>query len=183
MKKNLNTPYLKDWFVDISKQTIYSEAFTASSTIPSYLISTILGYYCALKIISREAISVTGMRNEFDLTMTHQRRSSDNAVDIITEDSHPPQLLILLWNLSISWVSKGGLTICTKVNSNDMLQNRGGLSQHFNLGLSGKNSGFERPRATGFKSFGCCHSRLQSIMLKECGRIYFNPIHTFTEDL
>ncbi|GJS58447.1 hypothetical protein Tco_0653231 [Tanacetum coccineum] len=62
----------------------------------------------------------------------------------------------------------------SNVTTNDMFQQWRALTTVINLCLTGKTSGFERPRAQCYKSFGVLSIKLTSTMLKGCGKNLLN---------
>nr|GEX86640.1 hypothetical protein [Tanacetum cinerariifolium] len=144
VKKSQSNPIYKIT-VDILKHTNFFRAFTASSTIPSIYIQqfwdtvrydkTAGCYKCQLdkqwfdltKDTLRDALQITLVNNNQAFTSPS---SSDALINFVNELGYPK----LVRNLS-------------KVVTNDMFQPWKALTTIINLCLTGKTSGFERPRA------------------------------------
>nr|GEU56541.1 retrovirus-related Pol polyprotein from transposon TNT 1-94 [Tanacetum cinerariifolium] len=109
--------------VDILKHTNFFRAFTASSTIPSIYIQQ---FWDSIRF-DKEALQITLVNNNQAFISPP---SSDALINFVNELGYPK----LVKNLS-------------NVVTNDMFQPWRALTTIINLCLTGKTSGFERPRA------------------------------------
>ncbi|GJT90145.1 hypothetical protein Tco_1078990 [Tanacetum coccineum] len=132
--------------VDILKQTNFFRAFTASSTIPAIYIQQFWDTIC----FDSKAGSYKCQLDEqwFDLTKDTLRDSSSyhSSPDNNRAFSPPPTPDTL-----VEFVNKLGypkeVIHLSNVTTNDMFQPWRALTTIINLCLTGKTSGFERPRA------------------------------------
>ncbi|GJX77997.1 hypothetical protein Tco_0324808 [Tanacetum coccineum] len=131
--------------VDILKQTNFFRAFTASSTIPAIYIqqfwdticfdSKAGSYKCQLdeqwfdltKDTLRDALQITPVDNNRAFSPPP---TPDTLIDFVNELGYPKEVIHL-----------------SNVTTNDMFQPWRALTTIINLCLTGKTSGFERPRA------------------------------------
>ncbi|GJV58554.1 hypothetical protein Tco_1459559 [Tanacetum coccineum] len=131
--------------VDILKQTNFFRAFTASSTIPAIYIQQFWDTIC----FDSKAGSYKCQLDEqwFDLTKDTLR----DALQITPVDNnrasnpHPTPDTRVEFVTKMGW-SKGVIHL-SNVTTNDMFQPWRALTTIINLCLTGKTSGFERPRA------------------------------------
>ncbi|GJZ83990.1 hypothetical protein Tco_0649163, partial [Tanacetum coccineum] len=130
--------------VDILKQTNFFRAFTASSTIPAIYIQQFWDTIC----FDSKAGSYKCQLDEqwFDLTKDTLRDALQiTPVDNNRAFSHPTPDTRVEFVTKMGW-SKGVIHL-SNVTTNDMFQPWRALTTIINLCLTGKTSGFERPRA------------------------------------
>nr|GEY11762.1 monodehydroascorbate reductase [Tanacetum cinerariifolium] len=166
--------------IDILKHINFFRAFTASSTIPSIYIQQLWDtirydksagcYRCQLdeqwfdltKDTLRDALQITPVNNNEAFTSTP---SSDALINFVNEFGY----LKLVRNLS-------------NVVTNDMFQPWRVLTTIINLCLTGKTSGFERPRAPVQQILWGVVTRTHIDYAKRICEEFTQSIHTFIED-
>nr|GEW77446.1 monodehydroascorbate reductase [Tanacetum cinerariifolium] len=166
--------------VDILKHTNFFRAFTASSTIPSIYIQQFWNtvrydksagcYRCQLdeqwfdltKDTLRDALQITLVNNNQAFTSPP---SSDVLINFVNELGYPK----LVRNLS-------------NVVTNDMFQPCRALTTIINMCLTGKTSGFERPRAPVLQILWGVVTRAHIDHAERIWEEFTQSIHTFIED-
>ncbi|GKA43504.1 hypothetical protein Tco_0736228, partial [Tanacetum coccineum] len=108
--------------VDILKQTNFFRAFTASSTIPAIYIQQFWDTICF-----DNALQITPVDNNRAFSSPP---TLDTLVEFVNKLGYPKEVIHL-----------------SNVTTNDMFQPWRALTTIINLCLTGKTSGFERPRA------------------------------------
>ncbi|GJW94840.1 hypothetical protein Tco_0174512 [Tanacetum coccineum] len=166
--------------VDILKQTNFFRAFTASSTMPAIYIqqfwdticfdSKAGSYKCQLdeqwfdltKDTLRDALQITPVDNNrvFSPPLT-----LDTLIDFVNELGYPKEVIHM-----------------SNVTTNDMFQPWRALTTIINLCLTGKTSGFERPRAPVLQILWGVVNRAYIDYAKRMWEEFTQSIHTFTED-
>ncbi|GJX37714.1 retrovirus-related pol polyprotein from transposon TNT 1-94 [Tanacetum coccineum] len=142
--------------VDILKQTNFFRAFTASSTIPAIYIQQFWDTIC------------------FD---NHTQLVDNNRPSLILPTPDLPLL-----NLSMSWGIQRKSYTCL-MSPLMTCSNHGGHSQTIiNLCLTGKTSGFERPRAPVLQILWGVVNRAHIDYAERMWEEFTQSIHTFTED-
>ncbi|GKA94441.1 hypothetical protein Tco_0816479 [Tanacetum coccineum] len=166
--------------VDILKQTNFFRAFTASSTIPAIYIQQFWDTIC----FDSKAESYKCQLDEqwFDLTKDTLR----DALQITPVDNNrafsPPPTPDTL----IEFVNKLGypkeVIHLSNVTTNDMFQPWRALTTIINLCLTGKTSGFERPRAPVLQILWGVVNRAHIDYAERMWEEFTQSIHNFTED-
>ncbi|GKB66902.1 hypothetical protein Tco_0928314 [Tanacetum coccineum] len=166
--------------VDILKQTNFFRAFTASSTIPAIYIQQFWDTIC----FDSKAGSYKCQLDEqwFDLTKDTLR----DALQITPVDNNrafsPPPTPDTL----VGFVNKLGypkeVIHLSNVTTNDMFQPWRALTTIINLCLTGKTSGFERPRAPVLQILWGVVNRAHIDYAERMWEEFTQSIHTFTED-
>ncbi|GJV18938.1 hypothetical protein Tco_1367958 [Tanacetum coccineum] len=166
--------------VDILKQTNFFRAFVASSTIPSIYIQqfwdtirydkTAGGYKCQLdeqwfdltKDILRDALQITPVdsNNAFSSPPT-----PDALIKFVNDLGYPKVVRHL-----------------SNVMTNDMAQPWRALTTIINLCLTGKTSGFERPRAPVLQIIWGVINQAHIDYAERMWEEFTQSIHTFTEE-
>ncbi|GJX80238.1 hypothetical protein Tco_0328387 [Tanacetum coccineum] len=180
-EEKITTPSIFKIAVDILKQTNFFRAFTASSTIPAIYIQQ----FCYTIRFDSKARSFQCQLDEqwFNLNQDTLRDALQiTPVDKTRAFSSPPTPDTLL-NLS----NKLGYPkeeICTWSISptNDMFQPWRALATIINLCLTGKTSGFERPRAPVLQILWGIVNRAHIDYAERMWEEFTQSIHTFTED-
>ncbi|GJU13016.1 monodehydroascorbate reductase [Tanacetum coccineum] len=166
--------------VDILKHTNFFRAFTASSTIPAIYIQqfwdticydrTDGGYKCQLdeqwfnltKDTLRDALQITPVNNNKAFTSPP---TQDTLINFVNGLGYPKQVKHL-----------------SNVVTNDMFQPWRALTTIINLCLTGKTSGFERPRAPVLQILWGVINRAHIDYAERMWEEFTQSIHTFTED-
>ncbi|GJZ35476.1 hypothetical protein Tco_0581293, partial [Tanacetum coccineum] len=166
--------------VDILKQTNFFRAFTASSTIPAIYIQQFWdtirfdrkagSFKCQLdeqwfnlnQYTLRDALQITPVDNNraFSSPPTH-----DTLVEFVNKLGYPKEVRHL-----------------SNVTTNDMFQPWRALATIINLCLTGKTSGFERPRAPVLQILWGIVNRAHIDYAERMWEEFTQSIHTFTED-
>ncbi|GJR72047.1 hypothetical protein Tco_0084412 [Tanacetum coccineum] len=166
--------------VDILKQTNFFRAFTASSTIPAIYIqqfwdticfdSKAGSYKCQLdeqwfdltKDTLRDALQITPVDNNRAFSPPP---TPDTLVEFVNKLGYPKEVIHL-----------------SNVTTNDMFQPWRALTTIINLCLTGKTSGFERPRAPVLQILWGVVNRAHIDYAERMWEEFTQSIHTFTED-
>ncbi|GJZ44736.1 hypothetical protein Tco_0592332 [Tanacetum coccineum] len=166
--------------VDILKQTNFFRAFTASSTIPAIYIqqfwdtiffdSKAESYKCPLdeqwfdltKDTLRDALQITPADNNRALSPPP---TPNTLIDFVNELGYPKEVIHL-----------------SNVTTNDMFQPWRALTTIINMCLTGKTSGFERPRAPVLQILWGVVNRAYIDYAEKMWQEFTQSIHTFTED-
>ncbi|GJR55831.1 hypothetical protein Tco_1406352 [Tanacetum coccineum] len=166
--------------VDILKQTNFFRAFTASSTIPAIYIqqfwdticfdSKAGSYKCQLdeqwfdltKDTLRDALQITPVDNNRAFSPPP---TPDTLIDFVNELGYPKEVIHL-----------------SNVTTNDMFQPWRALTTIINLCLTGKTSGFERPRAPVLQILWGVVNRAYIDYAERMWEEFTQSIHSFTED-
>ncbi|GJU22145.1 hypothetical protein Tco_1155487 [Tanacetum coccineum] len=166
--------------VDILKQTNFFRAFTASSTIPAIYIQqfwdticydrTDGGYKCQLdeqwfnltKDTLRDALRITPVNNNKAFSSPP---TQDTLINFVNDLGYPKEVKHL-----------------SNVVTNDMFQPWRALTTIINLCLTGKTSGFERPRAPVLQILWGIINRAHIDYAERMWEEFTQSIHTFTED-
>ncbi|GKE63530.1 hypothetical protein Tco_1513897, partial [Tanacetum coccineum] len=166
--------------VDILKQTNFFRAFTASSTIPAIYIQQFWDTIC----FDSKAGSYKCQLDEqwFDLTQDTLRDALQiTPVDKNRAFSSPPTP-----DTIIEFVNELGypreVRNLSNVTTNDMFQPWRALTTIINLCLTGKTSGFERPRAPVLQILWGVVNRAHIDYAERMWEEFTQSIHTFTED-
>ncbi|GKB67479.1 hypothetical protein Tco_0928891 [Tanacetum coccineum] len=150
--------------VDILKQTNFFRAFTASSTIPAIYIQQFWDTIC----FDSKAGSYKCQLDEqwFDLTKDTLRDALQiTPVEFVNKLGYPKEVIHL-----------------SNVTTNDMFQPWRALTTIINLCLTGKTSGFERPRAPVLQILWGVVNRAHIDYAERMWEEFTQSIHTFTED-
>ncbi|GJV45804.1 hypothetical protein Tco_1430340 [Tanacetum coccineum] len=166
--------------VDILKQTNFFRAFTASSTIPAIYIqqfwdticfdSKAGSYKCQLDEQWFDLTQDT-LRDALQITPVNKNRAfsppptPDTLIKFVNELGYPREVI----NLS-------------NVTTNDMFQPWRALATIINLCLTGKTSGFERPRAPVLQILWGVVNRAHIDYAERMWEEFTQSIHNFTED-
>ncbi|GJS50690.1 hypothetical protein Tco_0624052 [Tanacetum coccineum] len=166
--------------MDILKQTNFFRAFTASSTIPAIYIqqfwdticfdSKAGSYKCQLdeqwfdltKDTLRDALQITPVDNNRAFSSPP---TPDTLVEFVNKLGYPKEVIHL-----------------SNVTTNDMFQPWRALATIINLCLTGKTSGFERPRAPALQILWGIVNRAHIDYAERMWEEFTQSIHTFTED-
>ncbi|GJR04490.1 hypothetical protein Tco_0527474 [Tanacetum coccineum] len=166
--------------VDILKHTNFFRAFTASSTIPAIYIQqfwdticydrTDGGYKCQLdeqwfnltKDTLRDALRITPVNNNKAFS---SHPTQDTLINFVNDLGYPKEVKHL-----------------SNVVTNDMFQPWRALTTIINLCLTGKTSGFERPRAPVLQILWGIINRAHIDYAERMWEEFTQSIHTFTED-
>ncbi|GJV93262.1 hypothetical protein Tco_1541075 [Tanacetum coccineum] len=166
--------------VDILKHTNFFRAFTASSTIPAIYIQqfwdticydrTDGGYKCQLdeqwfnltKDTLRDALQITPVNNNKAFSSPP---TQDTLINFVNSLGYPKEVKHL-----------------SNVVTNDMFQPWRALTTIINLCLTGKTSGFERPRAPVLQILWGVINRAHIDYAERMWEEFTQSIHTFTED-
>ncbi|GJU23547.1 hypothetical protein Tco_1156889 [Tanacetum coccineum] len=166
--------------VDILKQTNFFRAFTASSTIPAIYIqqfwdtirfdSKAGSYKCQLdeqwfnlnQDTLRDALQITPVDNNRAFSSPP---TPDTLVEFVNKLGYPKEVMHL-----------------SNVTTNDMFQPWRALATIINLCLTGKTSGFERPRAPVLQILWGIVNRAHIDYAERMWEEFTQSIHTFTED-
>ncbi|GJT40011.1 monodehydroascorbate reductase [Tanacetum coccineum] len=166
--------------VDILKQTNFFRAFTASSTIPAIYIqqfwdtirfdSKAGSYKCQLdeqwfnltQDTFRDALQITPVDNNRAFSSPP---TPDTLVEFVNKLGYPKEVMHL-----------------SNVTTNDMFQPWRALATIINLCLTGKTSGFERPRAPVLQILWGIVNRAHIDYAERMWEEFTQSIHTFTED-
>ncbi|GJX30890.1 hypothetical protein Tco_0240745 [Tanacetum coccineum] len=166
--------------MDILKQTNFFRAFTASSTIPAIYIqqfwdticfdSKAGSYKCQLdeqwfdltKDTLRDALQITPVDNNRAFSSPP---TPDTLVEFVNKLGYPKEVIHL-----------------SNVTTNDMFQPWRALTTIINLCLTGKTSGFERPRAPVLQILWGVVNRAHIDYAERMWEEFTQSIHTFTED-
>nr|GEZ95120.1 monodehydroascorbate reductase [Tanacetum cinerariifolium] len=149
--------------MDLLKNTNFFRAFTASSTISSIYIQQFWDMWFVLtKDTLREALQITPINNNQPFISPI---SSDTLINFINELGYPK----LVRNVS-------------NVVTNDMFQPWRALLTIINLCLTGKTSGFERPRAHVLQILWGIVKQANIDYAERIWEEFVQSIHTFIED-
>ncbi|GJR82399.1 hypothetical protein Tco_0153184 [Tanacetum coccineum] len=166
--------------VDILKQTNFFRAFTASSTIPAIYIqqfwdtirfdSKAGSYKCQLdeqwfnltQDTLRDALQITPVDNNRAFSSPP---TPDTLVEFVNKLGYPKEVMHL-----------------SNVTTNDMFQPWRALATIINLCLTGKTSGFERPRAPVLQILWGIVNRAHIDYAERMWEEFTYPSTTFTED-
>ncbi|GJX84758.1 retrovirus-related pol polyprotein from transposon TNT 1-94 [Tanacetum coccineum] len=166
--------------VDILKQTNFFRAFTASSTIPAIYIQQfwdticydriVGGYKCQLdeqwfdltKDTLRDALQITPVNNNKTFASPP---TPDALIQFVNDLGYPKEVRHL-----------------SNVVTNDMFQPWRALTTIINLCLTGKTSGFKRPRAPVLQILWGVINRAHIDYAERMWEEFTQSIHTFTED-
>ncbi|GJS89751.1 hypothetical protein Tco_0772387 [Tanacetum coccineum] len=166
--------------VDILKQTNFFRAFTASSTIPAIYIQQFWDTICfdskagSYKCQLDEQwfdLSQDTLRDALQITPVDKNRAfsppptPDTLIKFVNELGYPREVI----NLS-------------NVTTNDMFQPWRALATIINLCLTGKTSGFERPRAPVLQILWGVVNRAHIDYAERMWEEFTQSIHNFTED-
>ncbi|GJX94904.1 hypothetical protein Tco_0349490 [Tanacetum coccineum] len=178
-KKSQSNPIYKI-ALDILKHTNFFRAFTASSTIPAIYIQqfwdticydrTDGGYKCQLdeqwfnltKDTLRDALQITPVNNNKAFSSPP---TQDTLINFVNDLGYPKEVKHL-----------------SNVVTNDMFQPWRALTTIINLCLTGKTSGFERPRAPVLQILWGIINRAHIDYAERMWEEFTQSIHTFTED-
>ncbi|GKC94636.1 hypothetical protein Tco_1160078 [Tanacetum coccineum] len=178
-EKSQRSPIFKI-VVDILKQTNFFRAFTASSTIPAIYIqqfwdtirydSKAGSYKCQLdeqwfnltQDTLRDALQITPVDNNRAFSSPP---TPDTLVEFVNKLGYPKEVLHL-----------------SNVTTNDMFQPWRALTTIINLCLTGKTSGFERPRAPVLQILWGVVNQAHIDYAERMWEEFTQSIHTFTED-
>ncbi|GJR18331.1 hypothetical protein Tco_0966858 [Tanacetum coccineum] len=178
-KKSQSNPIYKI-AVDILKQTNFFGAFIASSTIPAIYIQQfwdticydkiVEGYKCQLdeqwfnltKDTLRDALQITPVNNNKAFSSPP---TQDTLINFVNDLGYPKEVKHL-----------------SNVITNDMFQPWRALTTIINLCLTGKTSGFERPRAPVLQILWGIINRAHIDYAERMWEEFTQSIHTFTED-
>ncbi|GKA75971.1 hypothetical protein Tco_0782349, partial [Tanacetum coccineum] len=166
--------------VDILKQTNFFRAFTASSTIPAIYIQQFWDTIC----FDSKAGSYKCQLDEqwFDLTQDTLR----DALQITPVDKNRAFSPPLTPDTLIEFVNELGypreVINLSNVTTNDMFQPWRALTTIINLCLTGKTSGFERPRAPVLQILWGVVNRAHIDYAERMWEEFTQSIHNFTED-
>ncbi|GKB39932.1 hypothetical protein Tco_0884874 [Tanacetum coccineum] len=166
--------------VDILKQTNFFRAFTASSTIPAIYIqqfwdticfdSKAGSYKCQLDEQWFDLTQDT-LRDALQITPVDKNRAfsppptPDTLIEFVNELGYPREVIHL-----------------SNVTTNDMFQPWRALTTIINLCLTGKTSGFERPRAPVLQILWGVVNRAHIDYAERMWEEFTQSIHNFTED-
>ncbi|GJW80414.1 hypothetical protein Tco_0144389 [Tanacetum coccineum] len=166
--------------VDILKQTNFFRAFTASSTIPAIYIQQ---FWDTIRFDSKAGSYKCQLDEQwFNLTQDTLRDALQiTPVDNNRAFSSPPTPDTL-----VEFVNKLGypkeVRILSNVTTNDMFQPWRAITTIINLCLTGKTSGFERPRAPVLQILWGVVNRAHIDYAERMWEEFTQSIHTFTED-
>ncbi|GJY58960.1 hypothetical protein Tco_0458852 [Tanacetum coccineum] len=178
-KKSQSNPIYKI-AVDILKHTNFFRAFTASSTIPAIYIQqfwdticydrTDGGYKCQLdeqwfnltKDTLRDALQITPVNNNKAFSSSP---TQDTLINFVNGLGYPKEVKHL-----------------SNIVTNDMFQPWRALTTIINLYLTGKTSGFERPKAPVLQILWGIINRAHIDYAKRMWEEFTQSIHTFTKD-
>ncbi|GJV88155.1 hypothetical protein Tco_1532093 [Tanacetum coccineum] len=166
--------------VDILKQTNFFRAFTASSTIPSIYIKQFWDTIC----FDSKAVSYKCQLDEqwFNLTQDTLRDALQiTPVDNNRAFSSPPTPDTLVEFVNKLMYPKEVIHL-SNVTTNDMFQPWRALTTIINLCLTGKTSGFERPRAPVLQILWGVVNQAHIDYAERMWEEFTQSIHTFTED-
>ncbi|GKD67449.1 hypothetical protein Tco_1309557 [Tanacetum coccineum] len=166
--------------VDILKQTNFFRAFTASSTIPAIYIQQ---FWDTIRFDSKAGsfkcqldeqwfnLNQDTLRDALQITPVDKNRAfsspptPDTLVDFVNKLGYPKEVMHL-----------------SNVTTNDMFQPWRALATIINLCLTGKTSGFERPRAPVLQILWGIVNRAHIDYAERMWEEFTQSIHTFTED-
>ncbi|GJW08097.1 hypothetical protein Tco_1570520 [Tanacetum coccineum] len=166
--------------VDILKQTNFFRAFTASSTIPAIYIQQ---FWDTIRFDSKAGSYKCQLDEQwFNLTQDTLRDALQiTPVDNNRAFSSPPTPDTL-----VEFVNKLGypkeVRHLSNVTTNDMFQPWRALTTIINLCLTGKTSGFERPRAPVLQILWGVVNQAHIDYAERMWEEFTQSIHTFTED-
>ncbi|GKB58217.1 hypothetical protein Tco_0914403 [Tanacetum coccineum] len=166
--------------VDILKQTNFFRAFTASSTIPAIYIQQFWDTIC----FDSKAGSYKCQLDEqwFNLTQDTLR----DALQITPVDNNRAFSSPLTPDTLVEFVNMLGslkeVIHLSNVTTNDMFQPWRALTTVINLCLTGKTSGFERPRASVLQILWGVVNQAHIDYAERMWEEFNQSIHTFTED-
>ncbi|GJV15754.1 hypothetical protein Tco_1361077 [Tanacetum coccineum] len=166
--------------MDILKQTNFFRAFTASSTILAIYIQQFWDTIC----FDSKAGSYKCHLDEqwFDLTQDTLR----DALQITPVDNNWAFSSPSTPNILVEFVNKLGypkeVIHLSNVTTNDMFQPWRALTTIINLCLTGKTSGFERPRAPVLQILWGVVNRAHIDYAERMWEEFTQSIHTFVED-
>ncbi|GKA26711.1 hypothetical protein Tco_0712820 [Tanacetum coccineum] len=166
--------------VDILKQTNFFRAFTASSTIPAIYIQQFWDTIC----FDSKAGSYKCQLDEqwFDLTQDTLRDALQiTPVDKNRAFSPPPTPDTLIKFVNELGYPREVINL-SNVTTNDMFQPWRALATIINLCLTGKTSGFERPRAPVLQILWGVVNRAHIDYAERMWEEFTQSIHNFTED-
>ncbi|GKB53982.1 hypothetical protein Tco_0904735 [Tanacetum coccineum] len=163
--------------VDILKNTNFFRAFTASSTIPSIYIQQ---FWNTIRFDKDKGYNSSVDEHRFYLTKATLR----DALQLPTDnDSFTPPPNV---NTIISFVNDLGYLNAVKnisgIVTNDMYQPWRALATIINLCLTGKTSGFERPRAPVLQILWGIVNRADIDYAERIWEEFTQCIHSFIED-
>ncbi|GKB80876.1 hypothetical protein Tco_0947771 [Tanacetum coccineum] len=166
--------------VDILKHTNFFRAFTASLTIPSIYIQQ---FWDTVRYDNKiESYSCQLDEQWFDLTKETLRDSLQiTPVDTNNAFSSPPTPDALIKFVNDLGYPKVVRTL-SDVVTNDMFQPWRALTTVINLCLTGKTSGFERPRAPVLQILWGIVNRAHIDYAERMWEEFTQSIHTFIED-
>ncbi|GJV93698.1 hypothetical protein Tco_1541511 [Tanacetum coccineum] len=166
--------------VDILKQTNFFRAFTASSTIPAIYIQQ---FWDTIRFDSKAGsfkcqldeqwfnLNQDTLRDALQITPVDNNRAfsspptPDTLVEFVNKLGYPKEVMHL-----------------SNVTTNDMFQPWRALATIINLCLTGKTSGFERPRAPVLQILWGIVNRAHIDYAERMWEEFTQSIHTFTED-
>ncbi|GJU88690.1 hypothetical protein Tco_1301113 [Tanacetum coccineum] len=166
--------------VDILKQTNFFRAFTASSTIPAIYIQQ---FWDTIRFDSKAGsfkcqldeqwfnLNQDTLRDALQITPVDNNRAfsspptPDTLVEFVNKLGYPKEVIHL-----------------SNVTTNDMFQPWRALATIINLCLTGKTSGFERPRAPVLQILWGIVNRAHIDYAERMWEEFTQSIHTFTED-
>ncbi|GJY37782.1 hypothetical protein Tco_0424146 [Tanacetum coccineum] len=166
--------------VDILKQTNFFRAFTASSTIPAIYIQQ---FWDTIRFDSKAGSYKCQLDEQwFNLTQdTLKDALQITPVDNNRDFSSPPTPGTL-----VEFVNKLGypkeVRHLSNVTTNDMFQPWRALTTIINLCLTGKTSGFERPRTPVLQILWGVVNQAHIDYAERLWEEFTQSIHTFTED-
>ncbi|GKB38813.1 hypothetical protein Tco_0883755, partial [Tanacetum coccineum] len=166
--------------VDILKQTNFFRAFTASSTIPAIYIQQLWDTIC----FDSKAGSYKCQLDEqwFDLTQDTLRDALQiTPVDKNWAFSPPPTPDTLIEFVNELGYPREVINL-SNVTTNDMFQPWRALTTIINLCLTGKTSGFERPRAPVLQILWGVVNRAHIDYAERMWEEFTQSIHNFTKD-
>ncbi|GKB40211.1 hypothetical protein Tco_0885153, partial [Tanacetum coccineum] len=166
--------------VDILKQTNFFRAFTASSTIPAIYIQQFWDTIC----FDSKAGSYKCQLDEqwFDLTQDTLRDALQiTPVDKNRAFSPPPTPDTLIKFVNELGYPREVINL-SNVTTNDMFQPWRALATIINLCLTGKTSGFERPRAPVLQILWGVVNRAHIDYAERMWEEFTQSIHNFTKD-
>ncbi|GJU39934.1 retrovirus-related pol polyprotein from transposon TNT 1-94 [Tanacetum coccineum] len=166
--------------VDILKHTNFFRAFTASSTIPSIYIQQ---FWDTIRYVKNtRSYSCQLDEQWFDLTKDTLR----DALQITPVDNNNPFSSPPTPDALINFVNELGypnvVRTLSAVVTNDMFQPWRALTTIINLCLTGKTSGFERPRAPVLQILWGVINQAHIDYAERMWEEFTQSIHTFIED-
>ncbi|GJU52995.1 hypothetical protein Tco_1226709 [Tanacetum coccineum] len=178
--KNHRAISITNFLVDILKHTNFFRAFTASSTIPPIYIQQ---FWDTIRYVKNTRSYSCQLDDQwFDLTKYMLR----DVLQITPVDNNNPFSSPPTPDALINFVNKLGYLNVVKtlyaVVTNDMFQPWRALTTIINLCLTGKTSGFERPRAPVLQILWSVINQAHIDYAERMWEEFTQSIHTFIED-